>query len=201
MTPSVRFGNYAPEASVKLCDFATHGQEILGGQEPWANCMGREIVYNFWNQLQLCNLDLGVDVGKILPSITFKNRAGEQVPLKALPFHPVKDAEMIALKRSHYEYLRQRCKLMRIYIEKHQFLQFRECHCNKDYDPTQDLNTLYVEWHPCSSIPAGATPTSGLPAVGTDLRGQVVKILKPIRIHGEVRISGICVPSRNLLSV
>ncbi|KAJ7788911.1 hypothetical protein B0H14DRAFT_3162326 [Mycena olivaceomarginata] len=186
MTPSMRFGNYAPEASVKLRDFATHGQEILGGQEPWANRIGREIVYNFWNQLQLCNLDLGVDVGEILQSITFKNRAGEQAPLKPLPFHPVKDAEMIALKRSHYEYLRQRCKRMRIYIEKHQFLQFRERLCNEDYDPTEDLNALYVEWHPRSSIPAGATPTSGLPAVGTDLRGQVVKILEPIRIHGEV---------------
>ncbi|KAJ7891726.1 hypothetical protein B0H14DRAFT_3696359 [Mycena olivaceomarginata] len=135
-------GNYAPEASVKLRDFATHGQEILGGQEPWANRMGREIVYNFWNQLQLCNLDLGVDVGEILQSITFKNRAGEQVPLKPLPFHPVKDAEMIALKRSHYEYLRQRCKRMRIYIEKHQFLQFRERLRNEDYDPTEDLNAF-----------------------------------------------------------
>ena len=45
-TSSVRFGNLGPEQPTKVRDFATHGEEILGGPEPWTNRMDREIVYN-----------------------------------------------------------------------------------------------------------------------------------------------------------
>ncbi|KAJ6460877.1 hypothetical protein C8R45DRAFT_1108703 [Mycena sanguinolenta] len=118
MTPSIRFGNIGPELPTGLRDFATHGQDILGGQEPWANHMGHEIIFGFWNQLQLCNLDLGIDIDDLMQSIMFKYSTGDQVHLKLLPFHPVRDAEILAQKRGHFEYLRQRYLKMRIFIEK-----------------------------------------------------------------------------------
>ncbi|KAJ6461829.1 hypothetical protein C8R47DRAFT_1159051 [Mycena vitilis] len=185
MTPSARFGNFAPDQPTKVRDFATHGQEILGGQEPWANRMGREIVYSFWNQLQLCNLDLGTDIDKILQSISFKNQAGDDVPLKPLPFHPVHDAEMVSRKRGHFEYLRQRCSQVRIYIAKHQFLAFRERLRSQSYDPAKDLDALFVEWHPRSSLPAKSR-SNGTGLECTDLRGSVVKILECFRTDGQV---------------
>ncbi|KAK7021472.1 hypothetical protein R3P38DRAFT_2533438 [Favolaschia claudopus] len=68
--------------------YATHGQEILGGQEAWANRMGWELVAQLWNGLQQCNLDLGVDVDTLLQSISFKSPEGNSVQLQPLPLSP-----------------------------------------------------------------------------------------------------------------
>ncbi|KAJ6608479.1 hypothetical protein B0H10DRAFT_1955363 [Mycena sp. CBHHK59/15] len=71
----VRFGNFEADQH-QLCiqdNFATHGQEILGGQESWANRLRREIFYQMWNQLQTCNLDLEIDPNDLMQSITFRN--------------------------------------------------------------------------------------------------------------------------------
>lgn len=196
MTPSVRFGNFGPEQNVHPRDFATHGQEILGGQEPWANRMGREIIYNFWNQLQLCNLDLGLDINDVLTSITFQNSNGEHVPLRDLPFHPIHQAEHIVTMRGHFEYLRQRCSKLRIYIEKHHFLEFRRRLQSKGADPAKETQILRVQWESRSSIKPN--PGSSLesvpietdlqdpPSATTDLPGSVTKIIGLVRIAGNV---------------
>ncbi|KAF8188550.1 hypothetical protein K438DRAFT_2019292 [Mycena galopus ATCC 62051] len=184
MTPSVRFGNIGPELPTGLRDFATHGQEILGGQEPWANRMGREIIFGFWNQLQLCNLDLDVDIDHLMQSITFKNSAGEQVHLKPLPFHPVKDAEMIARKRGHFEYLRQRYLKMRLYIEKWRFIQFRKALVSEPHDPTGAPDRSFVQWPSRSSI-STAPQENATALFNADFEGQVVKILDRIRVGNE----------------
>ncbi|KAJ6596545.1 hypothetical protein B0H10DRAFT_2441881 [Mycena sp. CBHHK59/15] len=181
MTPSVRFGNVGPELPANVRDFATHGQEILGGQEPWANRMGREIIYNFWNQLQLCNLDLEIDIDTLLQSITFNNSAAERIHLKPLPFHPKRDAEAIALKRGHFEYLRQRCASKHIYIEKWQFLQFRQALAGKN--PADERDCLSVQWPSRSSISTKSIQNSLLSC--GDFQGSVVKILDYVRIGNQ----------------
>ncbi|KAJ6628415.1 hypothetical protein B0H10DRAFT_1940587 [Mycena sp. CBHHK59/15] len=122
MTLSQRFSNFGADQhhlSIQR-NFATHSQEILGGQESWANRLGREIFYQMWNQLQTCNLNLEIDPNDLMQSITFRNSSGQKIPLKSLPFHPVKDAERIALWRGYYEYFRLQCKLLHIPIEKSQ---------------------------------------------------------------------------------
>ncbi|KAJ7021111.1 hypothetical protein C8F04DRAFT_1195792 [Mycena alexandri] len=185
MMPAGRFGNIVPEPATSVRDYANHAEGILGGREAWANRMGREIIFNFWNQLQVCNLDLGKDIGDILQSVTFKNYNGQQVALQPLPFHPLRDAASIALKRSHFEYLRQRCSQLRIYISKHHFLQFRERLRQEDYDPTEDRDALYVEWQARTSI--SARSMSGMEAPpNTDFHGKVVKILEPVRLDGQI---------------
>ncbi|KAJ7828528.1 hypothetical protein B0H13DRAFT_2117596 [Mycena leptocephala] len=186
MTPSVRFGNFGPEQPVKVRDFATHGQEILGGQEAWANRMGREIIYDFWNKLQHCNLDLGTDIGDLLKSISFKNDEGRSINLQQLPFHPIHNAEEVASKRAQFEYLRLRCASMRIYIEKHQFLDFRQRLRRKGYDPAKDPDTLYVQWESRISMAAKLDSDSGLSTALTDFNGEVTGILGAVRIDGKL---------------
>ncbi|KAJ7698284.1 hypothetical protein B0H17DRAFT_1129809 [Mycena rosella] len=184
MTPSVRFGNCAPEQHHLAIqrDFATHGQEILGGQEPWANRMGREIIYAFWNKLQLCNLDLGIDLNKIIQSISFKDKDSHDIPLQPLPFHPVDDAKHIALYRGYFEYYRQQCAHMRLNIGKHQFLRFRESLRNDTYDPVEDPEQVLFNWKSRSSIPTKSGSGLNAPPPGTDFCGMVVKIVEHIRV-------------------
>lgn len=185
MMPAGRFGNIVPKPAVHVRDYANHAEGILGGREAWANRMGREIVFNFWNQLQVCNLDLGKDIGDILQSVMFKDYDGQPVALQPLPFHPIKDAAFIALKRAHFEYLRQRSSRLRIFISKAHFLQFRESLRRVDYDPTKDREALYVEWQARTSI--SARSVSGMEAAPrADFRGKVVKILEPVRLDGQV---------------
>ncbi|KAJ7089448.1 hypothetical protein C8R44DRAFT_990885 [Mycena epipterygia] len=170
MTPDVRFGNFGPEQhhlSIQR-DFATHGEEILGGQEPWANRMGREIVYRFWNELQLCNLDLGIDLNTLTNSITFKNSDDENVALKELPFHPVRDAECINLWRGYVEHF-----------------QFRQRLRNNNVDPSADHDLLTVNWQSRSSLPTAAAGTLNVMLPGTDFCGSVVQILEHVRIGAQ----------------
>ncbi|KAJ6505142.1 hypothetical protein C8R45DRAFT_1181159 [Mycena sanguinolenta] len=184
MTPSIRFGNIGPELPTGLRDFATHGQDILGGQEPWANRMGREIVFGFWHQLQLCNLDLGIDIDDLMQRIMFQNSTGDQVHLKPLPFHPVRDTEIIAQKRGHFEYLRQRYLKMRIFIEKWRFVQFRKALASDPHNSTEVPNHGFIQWPSRSSI-STAPQQNPTALFNTSFEGQVVKILDRIRVGNE----------------
>ncbi|KAJ7713410.1 hypothetical protein B0H16DRAFT_1621186, partial [Mycena metata] len=186
MMPPVRFGNIAPEPATTVRDYATHGEGTLGGREAWANRMAREITFNFWNQLQLCNLDLGTDIADLHRSITFKDYDGNSVAVQGLPFHSIEDAEHIALKRGHFEYFRQRCAKLRIHIAKHHFLQYRERLHQQDYDPTEDNNALYVEWQARTSISARSVTGVQMSPPEAEFCGTVVKILEPVRLDGQV---------------
>jgi hypothetical protein len=188
MTPSVRYGNFGAEQrhlSIQR-DYATNGEDILGGQEAWANRMGREIVYGLWNQLQLCNLDLEVDIDKdILQKISFKNKSGENVPLQPLPYHPVNDADAIALKRGNFEYLRRLCKLVNIPIQKHVYIEYQKRLREDDYDADKDQDTWSIEWRTRSSIPTSSTAFSG-DVPPSDFSGNIVKILEHVRMGSQV---------------
>ncbi|KAJ7753655.1 hypothetical protein DFH07DRAFT_1061439 [Mycena maculata] len=187
MTPPVRFGNFAPDQHhlSRQRDFATHGQEILGGQRSWANLMGREAIYAFWNTLQLCNLDLDTDLDDLIQSIKYKDSSGNSVPLESLPLHPIRDAKRIARSRGHFEYLRQQCAGIRIYIEKHYFLEFRERLRTEDYvaehNPDQ-IEPFTVNWNLRSSIPTRSDHSDPVP--DTRFNGTIIQILDYLRVEG-----------------
>ncbi|KAJ7703712.1 hypothetical protein B0H17DRAFT_1175810 [Mycena rosella] len=164
-------------------DFETHGQEILGGQEPWANRMGREIVQGFWNQLQHCNLDLGIDINRLLQSITFKNDFGADINLKPLPWHPVKDADSIARQRGHYEFFRQQCERMHIYIEKSHYHAYQKRLREETYDPAEDNDSWTVTWKSRSSFPTKSGNRADVPP--SDISGSIVKILEHVRVASQ----------------
>ncbi|KAJ7614215.1 hypothetical protein B0H17DRAFT_1341239 [Mycena rosella] len=195
MTPSVRFGNFGPEQHHLAIqrDFETHGQEILGGQEPWANRMGREIVQGFWNQLQHCNLDLGIDINHLLQSITFKNDSGADINLKPLPWHPVKDADSIARQRGHYEFFRQQCERMHIYIEKSHYHAYQKRLREETYDPAEDNNSWTVTWKSRSSFPTKSGNRADVPP--SDISGSIVKIVEHVRVASQANTSWLSVPS------
>jgi hypothetical protein len=75
---------------------------------------------------------------------------------------------------------------MRIYIEKHRFLDFRQQLRRQDYDPALDPKALCVRWETRRTMlaklrqdPPSQTPTS--------IGGRVIKILEAVVISGEVR--------------
>lgn len=129
MTRNQQFGNFrAAEAHVQAeRNYATHGEEILGGKEAWANRMGREVVSLIWNHLQECDLDLDTDLNDLIQSIHWKDETGERHPLHPLPINPQHDQEHINKWRGHYEYYKLQCASIRISLEKAQFRK----HLNK----------------------------------------------------------------------
>ncbi|KAJ7835817.1 hypothetical protein B0H14DRAFT_2590021 [Mycena olivaceomarginata] len=91
-------------------------------------------------------------------------------------FHSIqlKDAAVIARKRGHFEYLRQRYLEMRIFIEKWRFVQF----------PAKVPDHGFVQWPSRSSI--STTPQQNSTALfNTNFEGRVVQILDRIRVGNE----------------
>lgn len=74
VSPPTHFGNYGSSHVHKdqQKNFGFHGLGILGNEEAFANKLAREIVYNFWNSLQVCNLDLDLDLNRLFESISFR---------------------------------------------------------------------------------------------------------------------------------
>ncbi|KAF5309401.1 hypothetical protein D9619_012397 [Psilocybe cf. subviscida] len=89
--PPTHFGNYGSSQVHKdqQKNFGFHGHAILGTEEEYANKLAREIIYNFWNSLQVCNLDLELELEKIFESISFQDHQGKAqkriLPPKYLP--------------------------------------------------------------------------------------------------------------------
>lgn len=140
MTPAQKFGNFAAAQPHKTgqSDFATDGEITLGGKEAWANRLGREIVFSMWNQLQYCNLDLGIDPNEILGAIKFENNNGEQVSLKPFPYHPIRDARQIQLLRGYYAWYHQQCASMAMGIKKWVFIEKRKQQSAEDQKKKED---------------------------------------------------------------
>ena len=69
------FGNYGSSQvhKSKQKTFAMHGHSILGGTPVYAERMGREIVANFWNSLQFCDLEFDQDINELMSKISFKD--------------------------------------------------------------------------------------------------------------------------------
>ena len=73
-----------------------HGHGILGGTPVYAERMGRELIANFWNGLQFCDLEIDQDLDELMSKISFKDpETNSAVKLGPLPFNPQHNHEMI----------------------------------------------------------------------------------------------------------
>jgi hypothetical protein len=115
-----------------------HGQLTLGNQAAWANRLAREAVSSFWNQLQYCCFDLSIDINDLLQSISFKDKNGQSAFCKALPYHPINDAEKIAHWRGMYQWHRMECALLHLHITKEQYFKQR----NQAQQKQKDISAL-----------------------------------------------------------
>ncbi len=121
ISPPTLFGNFGSSQihKVKQKNFAMHGHAILGGQDGYANRMGREILYNFWNSLQLCDLDLDLDIGELLQKISYRDhQSAAMVPLKPLPLDPQHNVEVIKRYLQFYEWHRREASSFYVHIPK-----------------------------------------------------------------------------------
>lgn len=120
------FGSAQPHKTGQLT-FAKHGQVTLGDQDDWANRMGRELVGSFFNSLGHYNLDMSIDMDDLLQAISYKrNHDNVSVPLKSLPYHPVRDADHIALWRGYYQHFRNQCLSLHIHIDRKVYARLRD---------------------------------------------------------------------------
>lgn len=140
MTPAQKFGNFASAQPHKTrqSDFATDGVISLGGQDAWANRLGREIIYGMWNQLQQCNLDFDIDLDVILQAISYKNQEDKVTSLKPLPYNPIRDGTKLKLWRGYYAWYYQQCASMDMGIQKWIFVDKRQQQTNIDRKELED---------------------------------------------------------------
>ena len=121
ITPPTMFGNYGSNQVHKLRQkmFAMHGQNILGGTSAYAERMGREIVGNFWNSLQSCDLEFDQDINELMSRISFKDpQTDSQIRLGPLPFNPQRDREAIERYLGLYAWHKREALLFHVNIPK-----------------------------------------------------------------------------------
>ena len=114
MSPPTLFGNYGSSQAhkAKQKNFSQHGLMTLGGQDSYSNRHAREIVYDFWNALQYCDLDLSLDLAAIFNSLSYKDhKTGTSVSLQPLPFHPKHDENFVRHMLSLYAWHEQEERL------------------------------------------------------------------------------------------
>jgi hypothetical protein len=119
------FGNYGSNQVHKLKQktFAMHGQNIFGGTSAYAERMGREIVGNFWNSLQFCDLEFDLDINELMSKISFKDpQTNSQVGLGPLPFNPQQDREAIEHYLRLYVWHKREALLFHVNIPKTRLL-------------------------------------------------------------------------------
>ena len=114
MSPPTLFGNFGSSQAhkAKQKNFSQHGLMTLGGQDSYSNRLAREIVYDFWNALQYCDLNLGLDIAALFNSLSYKDhKTGTSVSLRPLPFHPKNDEDVIRHMLSLYAWHEQEERL------------------------------------------------------------------------------------------
>ncbi|KAF9528572.1 hypothetical protein CPB83DRAFT_894357 [Crepidotus variabilis] len=128
-TPATGFGNYGSSGQHKAVqqDFATHGGATLGSVDEYANRMAREAVFNFYNTLSLCNLDLNTDLNDLMASISIRDpQSGDKINMRPLPFNPQTDDKVIRDKISFYLWHREECRLFYRRVTKQDLARYRE---------------------------------------------------------------------------
>ena len=97
LCPPTYFGNFgsAQVHKEKQKNFAQDGVVSLGGRFVQANRLGREIIYNFWNSLSLCNLELQIPLNDLIQQISYNDGQSNSNRLEPLPLHPEADSEYI----------------------------------------------------------------------------------------------------------
>jgi len=151
-SPMQLFGNFgaAQPHRTQQRTLAVDGFVSLGGEQSYANRMGREAVFCLFNELRSSNLTLDVDLNKLLQSITYKSINGETIPLDPVSYHPVKDESLIRRYLGYYAYLRSECMAMYIFIDRHDFkeqlkgylIQEKTKHRQKAFNPGERHATM-----------------------------------------------------------
>ena len=125
ITPPTLFGNYGSNQvhKSKQKTFAMNGHNILGGMPTYAERMGREIVTNFWNSLQYCDLDFDQDINDLMSNISFKDlETNSQVKLGPLPFNPQHHRKVIERYLRLYAWHKREAILFHVNIPKARLL-------------------------------------------------------------------------------
>jgi hypothetical protein len=125
ITPPTLFGNYGSNQvhKSKQKSFAMNGHNTLGGTPAYAERMGREIVANFWNSLQYCNLNFDQDINELMSNISFQDpQTNSQVKLRPLPFNPQQDREAIERYLRLYAWHKREAVLFHVNIPKARLL-------------------------------------------------------------------------------
>lgn len=125
ITPPTLFGNYGSNQvhKSKQKTFAMNGHNILGGRPAYAERMGREIVANFWNSLQYCDLNFDQDIDELMSNISFKDHETDsQVKLGPLPFNPQHHRKVIERYLRLYAWHKREAVLFHVNIPKARLL-------------------------------------------------------------------------------
>lgn len=125
VTPPTLFGNYGSNQvhKSKQKTFAMDGHNILGGRPAYAERMGREIVANFWNSLQYCDLNFDQDINDLMSNISFKDvETNSLVKLGPLPFNPQHQRKTIERYLRLYTWHKREAILFHVNIPKARLL-------------------------------------------------------------------------------
>jgi hypothetical protein len=125
ITPPTLFGNYGSNQvhKSKQKTFAMNGHNTLGGTPAYAERMGREIVANFWNSLQYCDLNFDQDMNELMSNISFKDpETNSQVKLGPLPFNPQRQRKVIERYLGLYAWHKREAVLFHVNIPKARLL-------------------------------------------------------------------------------
>ena len=99
--------------------FAMHGCGVLGGTPVYAERMGREIISNFWNSLQFCNLEFDQDIDNLMSKISFKGpEKNSLLKLGPLLFNPQHNHDIIECYLRLYAWHKQEAALFHVNISK-----------------------------------------------------------------------------------
>lgn len=188
-SPPTLFGNFGSSQAYKdkQKNFAQHGCGTLGGQDVYANRMGREIVFNLWNSLQYCNLDLELSLSDLFERLSYKDQSNTSVKLKPLPIEPVREQALIQKMLSLYAWHQQEADLFFIRLSKTSLSSYKE-------KMAQTKTTLRYPRQ--QVLPAITEPNEQATNSGSSLETQTV-IAEPISqeleieaIIGQRQISG-----------
>ena len=173
-----------------------HGQNILGGTSAYAERMGREIVGNFWNSLQFCDLEFDQDIDELMSKISFKDpQTNSQVGLGPLPFNPQQDCQAIERYLGLYAWHKREALLFHVNIPKTQLL------ANKNKKKQLTGTTMVQEaglWsHRRQPQPQSQLPTSEqddateiTPSEPVDIEKVLGKTVKNGKLHYVVKVKG-----------
>ena len=125
ITPSLTFGNAGADSAQKdvYMDYARHGMHIVGGAHAHFNRLAREMVYYNHNFNQFARLQGVPDPAEALTSLTYPNDDGNMVHCDPIPFHAVRDADLLAYWRGRYKWHYLNCQQYHVVVVKHRYKQ------------------------------------------------------------------------------
>ena len=191
VTPPTMFGNYGSNQVHKLKQktFAMHGQNILGGTPTYAERMGREIVGNFWNSLQFCDLEFDQNINKLMSKISFKDlQTNSQVRLGLLPFNPQHDREAIECYLRLYAWHKREALLFHVNIPKARLLANKN---KKTWLAGNDMVQDTGLWSHHRQLPTECDETMEIThSEPLDIEKVLGKTVKNGKIHYVVKVKG-----------